>query len=180
MILPNLFEEGTGMLRLLKVMIVLIIGLHSLFYALQNIANFYGAHGTMFSLGYVLSGVDHVHYPKTMFFYSSNPVLTMGAAVLVVIAELAVGFFGLKGAYDMFAARHASLEQFRNSMWSGQVAAAFALLTWFGLFMTGGGAFFEMWQTQIGRGTVDLACKFASISAIAMLFVYNTPDGPSH
>ena len=168
------------MIRILKIMIVLVIGLQALFYGLQNIANLHSVHGTIFSLGYVLSGVEHVHYTKTMFFYSTSPALTMAAVILVIVAELAVGFFGLKGAYDMFAARRASFEEFRNSMLAGQVAAALALLTWFGLFMTFGGAFFEMWQTRIGGGTVDLAFRIASISAIAMLFVYNTPDGPSH
>ena len=33
-----------------------------------------------------------------------------------------------------------------------QLAAAIALLTWLGLFMTFGGAFFQMWQTEIGNG----------------------------
>ena len=46
----------------------------------------------------------------------------------------------------MFAARNSNPEEFRSSMWAGQLAAAIALLTWFGLFMTFGGAFLQMWQ----------------------------------
>jgi predicted small integral membrane protein len=48
--------------------------------------------------------------------------------------------------WDMFAARNSNPEEFRSSMWAGQLAAAIALLTWFGLFMTFGGAFLQMWQ----------------------------------
>jgi predicted small integral membrane protein len=164
------------MLRLLKALIVLLVGLQALFYALQNIANL---HGAMFAIGYVISGVDHQHYPNTLFFHSGNPTLAIAALSLVVVGELAVGFFGLKGAWDMLAARNASPEQFRNSMRAGQVAAALALLTWFGLFMTFGGAFFQMWQTEIGNGSLDEAFKFATVSVLAILFVYNTPDGQS-
>lgn len=164
------------MLRLLKVLIVLVIGLQAVFYALQNIAN---VHGALFAIGYVISGADHQHYPNTLFFHSGNPAFAIAALILVVLGELTVGFFGLKGAWDMFAVRHAASEQFRSSMSAGQVAAAFALLTWFGLFMTFGGAFFQMWQTEIGNGSLDEAFKFATVSAIAILFVYNTPDGES-
>lgn len=164
------------MLRILKALIVLLIGLQALFYALQNIANL---HGATFAIGYVISGADHHHYPNTLFFHSGNPILALAALILVVVGELAVGFFGLKGAWDMLAARHSSAEQFRNSMRAGQVAAALALLTWFGLFMTLGGAFFQMWQTEIGNGSLDEAFKFATVSVVAILFVCNTPDGQS-
>jgi len=51
-----------------------------------------------------------------------------------------------------------------------------ALLTWFSLFVTIGGAFFEMWQTPMGSGSQDHAFDFAAISAITILFVYLTDD----
>lgn len=164
------------MLRLLKALIVLVMGLQALFYALQNLANL---HGATFAIGYVISGADHQHYPNTLFFHSGNPAFAIAALILVLVGEFAVAIFGLKGAWDMFAARNSTAEEFRTSMSAGQLAAAFALLTWFGLFMAFGGAFFQMWQTEIGNGSLDEAFKFATVSAIAILFVYNTPDGRS-
>ncbi|MBN7819213.1 hypothetical protein [Bowmanella yangjiangensis] len=53
------------MLRMLKILLVLFIGLHALIYAVQNIANLGPAHA---ALGYVLSNQGHEVYPDSMFF----------------------------------------------------------------------------------------------------------------
>lgn len=83
------------MLRILKALLVLFIGLHGLIYALQNLANLDAAHA---ALGYVMSGADHEVYPRTMFPLVSSPTMHWAALWLVIIGELAVGFFGFKGA----------------------------------------------------------------------------------
>ena len=63
------------MFRILKSLIVLFIGLHALFYALQNVANIGAAFG---GIAYVMSGADHAPYPETLFFKSANPLLVCG------------------------------------------------------------------------------------------------------
>jgi hypothetical protein len=60
------------MLRTLKALLVLFIGLHALIYALQNIANLNEAHA---ALGYVFSGAEHEAYPHTLFFDVTNPAV---------------------------------------------------------------------------------------------------------
>lgn len=161
------------MFRILKSVLVLFIGLHALIYALQNIANINEAHG---ALVYVLSGAGHEVYPHTLFFYSDSATVAWIALALVLAGEFAVAFFGVKGGWDLFAARNAAAEQFRAAKSAGLWAAGLALLTWFGLFMTIGSAFFQMWQTEVGDGSLRGAFYFAAASAITMLFVYLTDD----
>jgi len=161
------------MVRYLKVFLVLFIGLHALIYALQNLANLEQAHA---ALGYVLSSTDHQVYPHTMFFAVANPTVHWAALGLVIIGELAVGALGIKGAWDMFAARNASAERFHAAKVNGVLAAGIALLVWFGFFMTFGAAFFQMWQTKVGAGSMEGAFMYSMASAITMMFVYLTDD----
>jgi len=161
------------MFRILKSLLVLFIGLHALFYAAENLANLDQAHG---ALAYVLSGTDHEAYPNTPFFYITNPALQWFALSLVIAGEIAIGFFGIKGAWDMFRARHADKAAFHAAKSAGLWAAGLALLVWFGLFMTFGASFFLMWQTELGTGSMEGAFMYSMASAITMLFVYLTDD----
>lgn len=161
------------MFRILKSLLVLAIGLHALFYALQNIANIAEAHG---ALAYVVSGADHQAYPNTLFFHSSNTAFSWAAIVAVLVGEFSVAVFGLKGAWDLYSARNGTAEQFHAAKKAGLWAAGLALLTWFGLFMTFGAAFFQMWQTDLGSGSMRGAFMYSMASAITMLFVYLTED----
>lgn len=160
-------------MRVLKSLLVLFIGLHGLIYALQNIANLAEAHA---AISYVLSSTGHEVYPRTMFFAVSNPAIHWLALSLVIIGELAIGFFGVKGAWQMFAARTGTTEQFRVAKQAGVWAAGLALLVWFGFFMTFGAAFFQMWQTEVGAGSMEGAFMYSMASAITMLFVCLTDD----
>lgn len=161
------------MIRLLKAALVLFIGLHALFYALQNIANLEAAHGAM---AYVLSGADHEVYPATIFFKLSNSGFAWAALVLVLLGEFAVSYFGIKGGWDLFSARTGTAEVFHAAKSNGVIAAGIALLVWFGFFMSFGAAFFQMWQTQVGTGSMEGAFMYATASAITMLFVSLTDD----
>ncbi|HET9867326.1 MAG TPA: DUF2165 family protein [Nitrospira sp.] len=161
------------MFRILKSLLVLFIGVHALFYGLQNIANIDEAHA---ALGYVISGADQTAYPHTFFFKSGSSVLHWVALVLVLVGELLVAYFGIKGGWDLFAARKGTTKQFHVAKTAGLWAAGLALLTWFGLFMTFGGAFFQMWQNEVGDGSLRGAFYFASMSVLTMLFVYLTED----
>lgn len=161
------------MLRFLKILLVLFIGLHALIYAVQNVANLGPAHA---ALGYVLSNQGHEIYPNSMFFSVTSPVLQWAALWLVILGEAAVGFFAIKGAWDMLAVRKASAEKFHAAKTNGVIAAAIALLVWFGFFMTFGAAFFQMWQTEMGSGSMEGAFMYSMASAITMMFVYSTAD----
>ncbi len=161
------------MFRILKTLLVLFIGLHALIYGLQNVANLSEAHA---ALGYVMSGADHQVYPRTLFFDVASPAAHWAALALIIIGEFGIGFFAFKGAWEMFAARNGTAKQFHLAKAGGLWAAGIALLVWFGLFMTFGAAFFQMWQTEVGSGSMEGAFMYAMASAITMLFVYLTDD----
>lgn len=161
------------MLRIIKAALVAVIGFHALIYALQNVANLEAAHA---SLAYVMSGADNAAYPDTLFFKSDNPTLAWLALAIVLLGEFTTAFFGLKGGWDLFGARKGDAESFHAAKRTSVYAAGFALLTWFGLFMTIGSAFFQMWQTQVGDGSLKGAFMFAMASVVTVLFVYHTPD----
>jgi len=161
------------MLRLLKSALVLFIGLHALFYAVQNIANLEAAHGALI---YVMSGADHEVYPATVFFKSSSPVFAWVALLLVLAGEFAVSYFGIRGGWELFKLRGGTAEEFHAAKRNGVIAAGFALLVWFGFFMSFGAAFFQMWQTQVGTGSMEGAFMYATGSVVTMLFVCLTDD----
>lgn len=161
------------MTRIMKSLLVLTVGLNALFCALQNIANINQAQG---ALAYVISGADQKIYPHTLFFYSGSSAVHWVALAAVLIGEFAVAFFGIKGAWELFAARNATAKQFQSAKLAGLYAGGLALLTWFGLFIAVGANFFQMWQTPMGSNSQDHAFGFAALSAIAILFVYLTPD----
>ena len=161
------------MFRILKILLVLLIGLHALFYAAENLANLEQAHA---ALAYVLSGTGHQAYPATPFFFVTSPALQWAALSLVILGELAIGFFGIKGAWDMFRARNADPARFHAAKRAGLWAAGLALLVWFGLFITFGASFFLMWQTELGTGSMEGAFIYSMASVVTMLFVYLTED----
>lgn len=161
------------MTRIMKSLLVLTVGLNALFCALQNIANIDEAHA---AFAYVISGADQKTYPHTLFFYSGSSALHWAALIAVLVGEFAIAFFGIKGAWDLFAARNGTAKQFRSAKTAGLHAGGLALLTWFGLFLAVGANLFQMWQTPIGSNSQEHAAAFAALSAITILFVYLTPD----
>ncbi len=161
------------MLRVLKVLLVLMVGLHALIYGLQNLANIDAAHA---AFGYVMSNLGHEVYPSSLFFSVTSPWVHWCALGLVVVGEFTIGFFGIKGACDMFRARHATPEVFHAAKANGVMAAGLALLVWFGFFMTFGAAFFQMWQTEAGKGSMEGAFMYAMASVLTMVFVCHTDD----
>jgi predicted small integral membrane protein len=161
------------MIRVVKSLLVLSVGANALICALQNIANLDEARG---ALAYVMSGTGQETYKHTLFFYSSSPALAWSALTLVLAGEFAIAVFGIKGAWDLFAARNGTTKQFQAAKTAALYAGALALLTWFGLFLAIGANFFQMWQTPMGSNSQDHAFQFAAISALTILFVYLTPD----
>jgi len=159
-------------IRYLKVLLVLFTGLMCLLYGLQNIANLQVAHQVV---GLVLSMADHQSYPNSMLPAITSPILT-GLAVAVIIAlELAAGVVALKGCLDLWQQRHASSEAFQQAKCWALLGCGLAVLIWFGLFGVIGGAWFQMWQTELGSQSLNGAFQFAVSAALVLIFV-NMPD----
>ncbi|MBC2778321.1 DUF2165 domain-containing protein [Parasphingopyxis marina] len=161
------------MIRILKSLLIMFVGLQALFYGLQNIANLEIAQAFV---GGTLSLTGHESYPETMFFAITSPALHAVILWFIIACELAIGLLGIKGGWDLFAARNANPAAFQAAKRYGIASAGLALFLWFGLFMGVGGAFFQMWQTPAGIAALQGAFMYAMSSAIVLLFVCHTPD----
>jgi len=161
------------MIRLLKSLVMLSVALLCIFYATNNVANLGNMYG---ALAYVLGNQDHTVYPAAF-----GPAITFGpliwvAVVIVLIGEYGAGLLALKGAWDLFAARGKSAEEFQAAKGMALTACLVGILTWFGLFMAVGGAYFQMWQTTVGAGSQADAFRFAAMLGIIFLIVNSRDD----
>lgn len=156
------------MIRLFKTLIVFSAALLCIFYATNNVANLNGMYG---ALSYVMGNQDHVVYPNAF-----GPAITFGpliwfAVVIVLIGEYGAGLLALKGSWDMFRARGKSADDFQTAKKTAMLACLVGILTWFGLFMAIGGAYFQMWQTTVGADSQGDAFRFAAMLGIIFLIL---------
>lgn len=158
--------------RYLKILFVVFIALLCLFYAGQNVANLDACYQ---AFAYVLSRADHQVYPSSIF-----PALQSGALVwlvltLVVSLEFLAGLLAAKGAWDLWSSRKGSAETFNAAKTFALLGCGAGIVVWLGLFAVFGGALFQMWQTEIGAGSLGDAFQFFAACAFVFLIV-NTAD----
>ncbi len=155
-------------IRYLKIMIALISSMMCLIYVLQNLANINAVHQYFM---YVMSGADHVAYKETFAFYITSPTIGWLAAILICTLEFAAGILLLKGSYDMWQARNSDAANFNTAKKWAEIGAGVGILVWFGFFGVAGAAFFQMWQTQMGDGSMSGAFQLFVSCAVALLFL---------
>jgi predicted small integral membrane protein len=160
-------------IRILKIKFVGIIALLCLFYAGQNVANLEACYG---AFAYVLSHVDHEAYAASFFPAIQNPILIWFALILVVGLEFTAGFLALKGSWDMWVARKAPAATFNGSKTFALLGCGTGIIVWMGLFSVMGGALFQMWDTAVGRQSLDGAFQFASFCAMTFIIVNMADD----
>ena len=158
--------------RYLKILFVAIGALMALIYVGQNFANYEAAHQ---SIMYVMSGADHEAYPASFGPKFSNPVMGWIALCLIFGLELVTGLVLAGGAWNMWRARAADAATFKSSLTVAQIGCGLGVLVWFGLFGVVGAAFFQMWQTAIGDGSMNGAFQIFMSYAVTLLFL-NQPS----
>ncbi len=159
-------------IRYFKILFVVFIALLCLFYAGQNVANLDACYQ---AFAYVLSRADHQVYPDSIF-----PALQSGTLIWLVLAsvvslEFLAGLLAAKGAWDMWSARNGSAELFNAAKTYALLGCGTGIVVWFGMFAVFGGALFQMWQTEIGAGSLEDAFQFFAACAFVFLIV-NTAD----
>lgn len=154
--------------RLLKTIFVAIIALLCLAYASQNIVNLDAAYA---SFAYVMSNADHVAYPDSFMPAITSPVLLWTTLTVVVACEILAGLFAAKGAISMWSARNGSAGEFRQAKKYALLGCALGIIVWLGFFGVFGGAVFQMWQTEIGTGSMDGAFQFFMSCAVVFIIV---------
>jgi len=159
-------------IRLLKTVFVAFIALLCLFYAGQNVANLDACYQ---AFAYVLGNVDHNIYPNSFFPAIQSSPLVWIVLIVVVGLEFTAGLLAARGAWDLWSARKASADAFNDAKTFALLGCGVGIVVWMGLFGVFGGALFQMWQTEIGKGSLQDAFQYFGACALVFLIV-NSPD----
>lgn len=159
-------------IRYLKIILVLFVGLQAWFYVAGNIANWDSG---LAVIAFVLGMEGHEYYPVHIFPALTSSAAHVAAFVIILIGEFLVGALSLKGALDLWRVRNANAEAFHDAKRTAIAGCAMAMVVWFGGFIVIGGALFQMWQTEIGDGSLDGSFVYAVTAGLILLFV-DRPD----
>jgi predicted small integral membrane protein len=159
-------------IRLLKVALSALIALLCLMYAVQNLVNLDAAFG---AVGYVLGMSDHAVYPASFGPAVTHPTLVGAALTMIVALEFGAGLLAAWGGIDLWRARRAKATVFDAAKTRALLGCGVGLFVWLGLFSVVGGAYFQMWQTQIGAGSLNNAFQYIGMCGLALIFI-NMPE----
>jgi predicted small integral membrane protein len=154
--------------RYLKIALTLSVGLLALFYVTHNIVNWDAATG---AVGYVLSQQDHRVYPESIAPAIASPAAHTGITALICAGELAAAIFSLIGAWRLWSARNADVVVFATAKRNAVIGSGLAALVWFFLFAVFGGALYQMWQTEVGAGSLEGAWQFSGLSFLTLIYL---------
>lgn len=146
-------------MRIFKSLLVSLIGLTSLMYALQNLGD----------TGAMRQQIDAA--PST----ARSPAISWTGFALITLCQLAIAATALKGAWDLFAARKGSAEEFREAKSIAVWAGGLSLLSWFGLSLMVDAGLFQ-WGTDNGAAALAKTFALGTTSALTVLFVWGTKD----
>lgn len=162
--------------RYLKILLSLCVALMALFYVLHNLVNWDAATA---AIGYVMSLQDHDVYPASLAPAVTSPVLVNLTLIVICIGELAAGLLALAGTIRLWQARRADAAGFAAAKRFAVLGAGVAVLVWFGLFAGFGGAFYQMWQTEVGAGSLEGAFQYAGLSFLTLIYVSLVEPAPA-
>ena len=98
-------------------------------------------------------------------------MLSRPAFTALFSSAFATGLLAAKGAFDMFANRRKTADEFNAAKRFAILGCGAAVIVWFGIFTVIGGAYFQMWQTEIGDASFTGALHYAIINAAILIFV---------
>ena len=159
-------------IRLAKIAMVAAIALFATIVTFGNITDY----------GTNLAFVQHVLSMDTIFERSTiryraieSPALQHFAYALIIATEALTALLCWIGAYALFAKRHAEARAFSRAKTFAVLGLTLGFLLWQVGFMTIGGEWFGMWQSQSWDG-VPSAFRFVMVIMAVLIFVV-LPDG---
>jgi predicted small integral membrane protein len=142
--------------RIFKSLLVLLIGLTTLTYAV----------GDLHDVGAMRQEIDAV--PP-----ANSPALSWTGFALVILLQFAIAAIAFKGAWDLFAARAGTAEEFKEAKSVAVWAGGLSLVSWFLLSLMVGAGLFQ-WGTEYGAAALTKAFALGTTSALTILFVWGT------
>lgn len=155
-------------MRLIKIILVTFLSLMCIIYAAQNVVNI---DACVQAIGYVLSFTDHQVYPNSIIPAITSSALVWAITILIIATEFIAGFILAYGAWQMFAQRNDSDQDFNHSKKFALIGAGIGMVVWFGYFAVFGGALMQMWQTQVGSNSLTGSTQYFLSCAIVWLVV---------
>jgi len=160
-------------LRFSKVALVAMVALFALLVTFNNIVDY----SSNFEF------VRHVLMMDTIFENSvlvrrsiDNPVIHHALYWIIIATEGTVGLLCAVGSIRMFKMIKANNNQFFDAKLSATVGLVLGIALWFSGFLTIGGEWFVMWQSEVWNGQ-DSAFKFIAILAFVLIFLHQAePD----
>jgi predicted small integral membrane protein len=161
------------MVRYLKIGLVLFVAAYCLMYAAQNLVNL----GAAFNfVADTVAMANHVVYPQSFGPSIQNPTLVWILLFVIIAMEISAGLLAARGALDLWQARHADADDFNGAKTFAILGCGMAVVIWFGLFSVIGGAYFQMWQTELGAGALQGSFQYAVLNGIVLIFVNMADD----
>ncbi|MBT8054157.1 MAG: DUF2165 family protein [Xanthomonadales bacterium] len=154
-------------MRYLKIFAALFIGLIGFLAFLNNLFNILSAQSFVAAV---------ISAPEQPYYEIIGPTFAAGwqgwLGLLVIMAgELAAGVLGIIGAVKLFGTRSAVSSEFQNAKTFAIAGGAIGVLVWYGFFIVLGEMYFNMWQTDIGLGSVNGAFRYGTVCAVLMFFI---------
>ena len=160
------------MVRMIKSALAAFVALFCLMYAMQNIVNLDEAYGFVAA---VLTMSDQTLYPSHFGPAITSPALIWAALIVIITLEVIAGALAGKGALDLWMARKGDAATFNRAKTFAIAGCGVAVLIWFGLFSAFGGAYFQMWQTQLGGVSLAGAFQYSVLNGLVLLII-QSPD----
>ena len=155
-------------IRMLKIVLTIFVSLLGIFYATQNMFNIDAAYSVIST---VASMEGHNYYSNAFGPAITSPFLIYITLALIIAGEFLVGLLAAKGAMDMWQARAAKADAFNAAKKFAILGAGMALVIWFGFFTVIGGAYFQMWQTDLGNSSLEGAFQLVGSIGLVLLFI---------
>ena len=146
-------------MRIFKSLLVSLIGLTALMYALENLG----------SIGEMRQQVNAAPSP------AHSPATSWTGFALIILCQFAIAATALKGAWELFAARMGTADEFKEAKSTAVWAGGLSLLSWFALSLMVGAGLFQ-WGTDNGAAALSKSFALGTTSALTILFVWGTKD----
>ncbi|KWT64258.1 putative membrane protein [Hyphomicrobium sulfonivorans] len=159
-------------IRTAKVLLVLLIGLCALLIGLDNIIDY----GTNYAFVQHVMSMDTIFPTSTLTWRAiTSPLLHHLAYALIITAELLTGLMCIIGARRLWRVRAAGAQHFNAAKDLATIGLTLGFTLWFFGFMTIGGEWFQMWQSQAWNGQ-QAAFRFIVCIGLVLLFLNQRDD----
>jgi predicted small integral membrane protein len=158
--------------RQAKILLVLLIGLFSLLVGVDNIIDY----GTNYAFVQHVMSMDTVFPTSTLTWRAiTSPALQHAGYAGIIAAELLAGILCLLGAWRLWSARAYFAAEFNAAKDVAVAGLVCGFALWFFGFMTVGGEWFQMWQSQTWNGQ-EAAFRFIGCIGLVLLFLGQKDD----